>query len=159
MKWAYYNPATGIETASAHFNALNNGTATYRYYARTYVDQNGAVFWAVNVALIRNSDSFLIAENHFLLSYTSSGVQVWASASFPNPVLAISGPGLGAFQFAASAGLRLGAAGSLQGTGRPCDAVPGILRHRPSGHVGQGQGGRQDGLSRHGRGEAEADLC
>ncbi len=43
--------------------------------------------------------------------------------------------------------------------GRSRDAVPGILRHRPSGHVGQGQGGRQDRLPQPDGGEAEADLC
>ena len=51
------------------------------------------------------------------------------------------------------------AADPLQGAGRPRDAVPGILRHRASGHVGQGQGGRQGRVSKHGGGKAEADLC
>ena len=36
----------------------------------------------------------------------------------------------------------------LQDAGRARDAVPGILRHRASGHVGQGQGGRQGRRSR-----------
>ena len=51
------------------------------------------------------------------------------------------------------------AADPLQGAGRACDAVPGILRHRASGHVGQGQGGGQGRLSQACGGAAEADLC
>ena len=47
----------------------------------------------------------------------------------------------------------------LQGHRRPRHAVPGILRHRPSGHVGQGQGGRQGGLPQACGERAEADLC
>ena len=42
---------------------------------------------------------------------------------------------------------------------RPRDAVPGILRHRASGHVGQGQGGGQGHVPQADGGEAEGDLC
>ena len=47
----------------------------------------------------------------------------------------------------------------LQETGRACDALPGILRHRPPGHVGQGQGGREGGLLQYDVVAAEGQLC
>ena len=47
----------------------------------------------------------------------------------------------------------------LQGAGRPRNAVPGILRHRASGHVGQGQGGGQIGVCEACGRTTEAELC
>ncbi len=56
-------------------------------------------------------------------------------------------------------GICLGIAGPVQVTRRTRDAVPGILRDRTSGNVGQGQGGRQDHLPQDDGVATEAHLC
>jgi hypothetical protein len=96
VKWGCYDPTTGKELASDQLNFLDNGTYTYRYYAPAFfVNDSGAVYWGVNVLASQDHGSGAIVTNHFVRSYTSTGVQVWASKSFNNGIDILAGPSSG----------------------------------------------------------------
>jgi hypothetical protein len=96
VEWEYVDPATGNISGSAQIPTLDNGTNTYAYQARSYVDNNGAVYFGVTVKVYADTNlGTPFATNHFIRCYASNGVQAWSSNSFVGPLFNITGPGSG----------------------------------------------------------------
>jgi hypothetical protein len=95
IAWRFYAPSSPDFLAQVKLNYVDNGTTNYTYNATDYCDNNGAVYWGVNVTARSDANPSQSVTNHFLRCYTATGVQVWASKSVPNSISGLCGPGAG----------------------------------------------------------------
>jgi hypothetical protein len=82
-RWALVDPSTGIESGSASFPIVDNGTYRYEYEMQNCADSAGLFYSMVTVLEYKDTNLHLpLATNHFLRKYGSGGSIVWTSKSY-----------------------------------------------------------------------------
>jgi hypothetical protein len=89
-RWVEVNPVNGSEVGQLHYPAVDNLKDSYRYLLSPTLDSSGFLYLGVTVVETQDSDSSVVAINHFIRKYTPSGVLLWTSKSWPSPVISFS---------------------------------------------------------------------